>query len=150
MHKLRIAILMFSLFMSAATASADIINPFGLYGSHLRYSSIQLTVANVPKGLVLVLLEKKGELLQIAHSDKMITVSGESILYLAVEDKLSKPFNYRKDEKKLFKLIQFRKEDIPSSSGAPPNPVALRCTVKTARPQNYSLECAAIQRKVSR
>ena len=69
--------------------------------------------------MVLVLLGEKDELLQMAHNDEMITVSGESILYLALEDKLSKPFNYGKDEKKLFLAETVSEGRYPFVSGSP-------------------------------
>lgn len=143
MSNLRIAcLLLLLLLLTAVTVSADIIPSHG--GSRGRplvvYSSIQLTVQNVPKGMVLILLGDRNELLQTAHSDEMIKVSGESSLYLVMENKLSKPFNYGKDANKLVKLKQYRKDDIPVSPGPPPPPMTVRGTVKTVGPQNYVLE----------
>jgi len=142
MSQPRIAFLLLLFLFSAVTVSADIIPPSGRVKNRPSprfYSSIQLTVGNVPKDMILILMGKKDELLQMARSDEMITVSGESTLYLAVKDKLSKPFTYGKDEKNLIKLKQYRKEDLPSSPGPPPGPVTSRCTVKSVGPQNYIL-----------
>jgi|GEM_PF-1831350 len=153
MTKLKIAILLFSLFMSAATVSADIINPFGGGSNHRdpRHlhkvpPSIDLTVKNVPRDTVIVqLLDEDNSILQIAHSDETIRIVWPSTLYLAVENKLSDPFNYDKDKKKLFKLKQYQKKDLPSSEDHLTAPRETQCTVKTASSQNgsqkYSLVC---------
>ena len=149
--------MLFLFFMPVVTVSADILNPHNgnrdrsyqrysqnnakLQSSYRKYSSIQLIFGNVPSGMVLVLLGEKKELLQMAHNDKMITVSGESTLYLASQDRLSKPFIYGKDKEKLFLLIHFSRK-IPSSAGALPDPITVhQCTVETVGPRNYSLMC---------
>ena len=149
MPKLRITILLFSLFMLAATASADIINPFGGGPNHRdpkrlhEFSpSINLTVKNVPKDMVVVLLlDKDNTILQITHSDETIRIVWPSTLYLAVENKLSDPFNYDKDKKKLFKLKQYQKKDLPPSEEPLTAPLKTQCTVNTDGPQKYSLVC---------
>ena len=149
MPKLRIAILLFSLFMSAATVSADIINPFGGGPNHRdpRHlhkvpPSIDLTVKNVPRDMVIVqLLDEDNSILQIARSDETIRIVWPSTLYLAVENKLSNPFNYDKDKKKLFKLKQYQKKDLPSSEEPLTAPRETQCTVKTDGSQKYSLVC---------
>lgn len=145
MPHIRIACMLFPILMIALTASADLISPFEAGRDRsFRYSSIELTVGNVPKGMVLILLGGwYAAPLQIAHNDETITVraNNHSILCLAEEDKLSKPFNYDKDRKKLFMLRRYRKEDFSPVTGAPPNLVTIRCTVKTDGPQSYTLVC---------
>ena len=143
MSNLRIACLLLLLVLSTTvTVSADIVPPHGSsIGRPFKlYSEIQLTVGNVPNGMVLILLGGRNQLLQRAHSDEVIRVSGESNLYLALENKLSKPFNYDKDAHKLIWLKQYRQDDIPASPGSPPPPKLIRSTVKTVGPQNYVLE----------
>ena len=135
-------LLLLFLLSTTVTVSADIVPPhLGSRGRPLVvYSSIHLTVEKVPKGMVLILLGDKNELLTMAHNSEMITVKGLSNLYLASENKLSKPFNYDKDAHKLIWLKQYRKDDIPVSPGPPPPPMLVRGTVKTIGPQNYVLE----------
>lgn len=143
MPKLRIACFMLLLVLSTTlTVSADIVPPHGSsIGRPFKlYSEIQLTVGNVPKGMVLILLGGRNQLLQRAHGDEVIRVSGDSNLYLALESRLSKPFNYDKDAHKLIWLKQYRQGDIPASPGSPPPPMPVRGTVKTVGPQNYFLE----------
>ena len=82
MHKLRIAILLFSLFISAATVSADVINPFGggpnhRDPKHLHKAPplINLTVKNVPRDMVIVqLLDEDNSILLIARSNEAIRI----------------------------------------------------------------------------
>jgi len=143
MSNLRITCLV-SLFLlsTTVTVSADIVPPHsGSAGRPFKlYSQIQLTVENVPKSMVLILLGGRNQLLQIAHSDEVIRVSGDSNLYLALENTLSKPFNYDKDAHKLIWLRQYRQDDIPASPGSPPPPMLVRGKVKTVGPKNYVLE----------
>ena len=149
MPKLRIVLLLFSLFMSTATVSADVIYPFGGGPNHRdpkhlhEFSpSINLTVKNVPQNMVIVqLLDEDNSILQIAHSDETIRIVWPSTIYLVVKDKLSDPFNYDKDKKKLFKLKQYQKKDLPSSDDHLTAPRETQCAVKTVGPQKYSLVC---------
>jgi hypothetical protein len=135
--------------MSATTVSADVMNPFGGSPNHRDPKhlhkippSINLTVKNVPKDMVVILLlDEDNSILQIARSDETIRIVWPSTLYLAVENKLSNPFNYDKDKKKLFKLKQYQKKDLPSSEYHLTAPIETQCTVKTVGSQKYSLVC---------
>jgi hypothetical protein len=144
----RIACLLFILFTAAVTVSADIIPPYGGGRNHPypeRFQgdppSIDLTAKNVPKGLVLILLDNDNAILQKAHSGEMIRIAWESTLYLAVADKLSDPFNYDKDKKNLFKLRHYQLTDLPPYVGRHTVPIEIECTVQTVGAQNYILKC---------
>ena len=149
MPKLRIAILLFLLLMAVVTASADVIPPFGGGPNHRNPKrlhefspSINLTVKNVPQSMVVILLlDKDNSILQIAHRDETIKIVWPSTLYLAMKNELSDPFNYDKDKKKLFKLKQYQKKDLPSSDDHLTAPRETQCAVKTVGPQKYSLVC---------
>jgi hypothetical protein len=133
--------------MTTVTVHADIISPDGGGRHQYRYpdirnilTSIQLTVKNIPKGSVLLLLSENTELEQMVHSGEVTQITRKSNLYLAVESRLSKPFDYNRDEKWLIWLKQYRTEDVALANQRSV-PGKEDCRIENNGAKNYRLIC---------
>ena len=148
MHRLKNICLPVLFLMTTVTSYADVISPYGNGREYQhRYPdirnvmiSIQLVVKNVPKGSVLLLLSETNELEQMAHSGEMVQITRKSNLYLAVENTLSKPFDYNRDKKKLTWLKQYRNEDV-ALANQKTVPGKEDCRIEITGAQNYRLIC---------
>jgi hypothetical protein len=128
----------------ATTASADVIPFFGKRRIARPYnrSWIEFSASRLPKGTVLLIMDKDGEVLGKTYDKEVMRLHEPCTIYAAYESQLSTPFSYKKDRLKLIRLREVTDNDFPGSYDNEVSPALLNCRMIGGGKVAYTLDCS--------
>ena len=129
--------------MLVATASADLI-PYS--ERHRTYrSSIEMTIQQAPKGIILIYLTPLKRLIGIALAKNTLKITQPGTIFAIKENKFKTPFHYNMDTFiELHSLKDVDIAEIPSDSNHQPEPAKFNCVVTEKETGTYGLACETV------
>jgi hypothetical protein len=123
----------------ATTAYADLIPPGGGPIRPHRFW-IELYVGRIPHGMVLILVDDNGNLLENTRKTKAMRISEPGTIYGVRENQLTTPFSFKTNKAKLVKLRTVTENDIPHGAGRP-YPALIECNTLSVGAGEFKMDC---------
>jgi len=125
-------------FVSAISYS-DIIPPGG-GPTHPQRAWIELYAEKLPKGMILIFVDEKGNLLEKSNGKEALIINRSGTVYGVYEKQLSMPFSFKTNKSKLYELRTMSDNEIPSNFGRP-MPLRMNCNILSTGAGKFELDC---------